>query len=318
MIEKVRIVAPSHIHIGNPDLEGSYGRLYGTLGIALKTPRLVIEAHRGGHGCECSRSDAMRVYERLASETGCSIRVRVLEEIPAHVGLGSTTPLYLGIAHAFTELCGRGSFDPVAWAERLGRGTVSALGVYTYMHGGLLFDAGFDPEKRGRVPPLLYRAEPPAWLSILVILPYKPIPRILEIKRREDEILESMPRMDSSMADKLSRIMLMGILGNIAAGEWEKAGKYITLFNRTLGEYWRGPQESIYCCWESEEIITELLRLGAIFAGQSSWGPTVYGGFPSSRVAEAVARVQVVLDRVGGGAVWVTRPATRGAVVEAW
>ena len=312
---RVEVEVPGHVHVGNPDLSGDYGRLYGTLGIAVEEPHVLVEAGPG-EGCECGRPDALAAYERAARMLRCRARVRVLSEIPAHVGLGSTTALYLGIARALAAACGKPEFDPVRWALQLGRGTVSALGVYTFMYGGIIFDAGFRAERRGReVPPLLFRADPPGWLRIVIALPERPIPRVLRLKEREDEILERLPRMDPSFADRVSRMLLMGVLGNIASGDWEEAGRYITMFNRILGQYWSREQEGVYCCEESSTIISEMLEMGALFAGQSSWGPAVYGAFRASQAREAAKRIGRILEKIGGGRVWVTRPAVRGARV---
>lgn len=313
-MRRIVVSAPSHVHMGNPDLNGSYGRLYGTLGLALDTPRVVVEAS-SGQGCGCRRSDALDAYARIVSFYGCSARVRVVEEIPEHVGLGSTTTLFLSIARAVHELCRPGEpFDASSWAVRLGRSTVSGLGLYSFLYGGLLFDAGFTPGKN-RPPPLLFRAEPPGWMKLVVALPRRPVARIRELKRREDEILSSMPPMDPAVADKLSRMLLMGILGNIADGNWSLAGQYITEFNRSLGDYWKGPQEAVYCCEESERLIDFFESKGAIFVGQSSWGPTVYAAFRDDRVHRVAVEARSLLDELGGGDLWVTSPASTGALV---
>ncbi|MCE4627654.1 MAG: hypothetical protein F7C34_00690 [Desulfurococcales archaeon] len=313
-MRRVVVSAPSHVHMGNPDLDGSYGRLYGTLGLALETPRVIVEASEG-RGCECKRGDALEAYSKIVSAYDCSARVRVVREIPPHVGLGSTTTLFLSIARAVHEICRPGlPFEAADWAVRLGRSTISGLGLYSFLYGGLLFDAGFKPGE-SRPPPLLFRAEPPGWMRIIVALPSRPIARIRELKKREDEILSSMPHMNPDMADRLSRMMLMGILGNIADGDWKLAGKFITEFNRSLGEYWRGPQESVYCCKESESLIRFFDSKGAIFVGQSSWGPTVYAAFPEDLVGRVVVEARSLMEDLGGGDVWITSPASTGALV---
>ena len=37
-LQKVRITAPAHLHAGNFDLTGDFGRLYGTVGFAIDLP----------------------------------------------------------------------------------------------------------------------------------------------------------------------------------------------------------------------------------------------------------------------------------------
>ncbi|MEB3764674.1 MAG: hypothetical protein GSR77_00695 [Desulfurococcales archaeon] len=319
MATRVLIEAPSHIHVGNPDLDGSYGRLYGTLGFALKEPRLVLEGLAGEYGCDCRRRDAVALYEKLSEVYGCSIGVRVHREIPAHVGLGSTTALYLAIAQSFDIICGGAKSNVLDLARVTGRGTVSALGVYSYMHGGLIYDGGYRINKRD-IPPLVYRAHVPERYKFIVAVPSRHIDRIRKLKQQEDEILDALPRMKPEFADKASRIILMGVLPYVAEGDWVTAGKHITLFNRLLGEYWSGHQEGVYCCSDVERIIRFQLGKGALLAGQSSWGPATYAMFDAHKVdlARVLEETRKLLDDMGGGYLWVTPVDNRGARIRVW
>ncbi len=309
-IERITLNASSHVHLGNPDLHGGVGRLYGTLGITLDEPRLVITAWRDGDNTEGLPDWAVQVYERLSAEYECTISLKIESLIPRGIGLGGTTPLYISLAEAFHRLCGTGSFDPVASAYRLGRSRVSGLGLYAYTHGGFIFDGGFKPGIP-KPPPLVFRAEAPSWLRILVAVPRRHVDRIRRLKEREDEILGSLPRMDEQMAMRLSRIVLMGILANIADGDWIEAGRWMTEFNRMLGEYWAGEQGGVYCCSEAEELIEAMLSSGAIAAAQSSWGPAVYALVEDSRLEELVAAVSRTAERVDADVI-ITRPRNRG------
>ncbi|MCE4625545.1 MAG: GHMP kinase [Desulfurococcales archaeon] len=311
----VLINAPAHLHVGNPDIEGRYGRLYGTLGFTVSEPKVVVRARPGEPSCQCSRWEAEKIFsDFMVRYRECPVQVEVVEEIPPHIGLGSTTPLLLSIAHAISTLCGK-RFDPLIEAPRMGRGLVSGLGVHSYVHGGFIVDGGFRTSGKRSVPPLIFRAEIPGNLSFLIAVPSRPLPRILRLKEKEDEILEQMPKMDPQMADKLSRIVLMGILPYIAEGDWITAGKHITLFNRMLGEYWSKEQGGIYCCEESEILVELMEKRGAVLVAQSSWGPTVYGLFPEKREGEILPEIQETIETIGGGQAWIANPRNRGAKV---
>ena len=94
--------------------------------------------------------------------------MRVLETIPAHVGLGSGTKLALAVTSALSALAGR-SLDPPALASAAGRGARSAVGLWTFAAGGFVVEGG----RRGGVDepaPLLTRhAMPDEWRCVLVI-----------------------------------------------------------------------------------------------------------------------------------------------------
>lgn len=312
-VGRIVIDAPSHVHLGNPDLHGGAGRLYGTLGLTLDTPRLILKARQGSGVLQGLPSWARNVYDRLSREYDCRLDIAVESLIPRGIGLGGTTPLYLALAEAFHRLCGSGSFDPARAAYDLGRSRVSALGLYAYMYGGFLFDGGFKPGVP-RPPPLVFRAQVPEWISVVVAVPRGHVDRIRSLKEREDEILESMPRMDESMAMRLSRIVLMGILANVADGDWVEAGRWMTEFNRMLGEYWSGEQGGVYCCSEAEEIIEAMLASGAMAAAQSSWGPAVYALVDSDGLPRVVDVVSRIAERVDAEVI-VTRPRNQGVRV---
>jgi len=313
----VEVSAPSHVHAGNPDIHGGLGRLFGTLGLALREPRLRVRVWRSpgepaARGPESGAAlEFARLYSRLA---GCSLGVEVLEAIPRGVGLGGTTPLALSIAVAAFSLCGwRASLEEAALAA--GRARVSGLGFHTFRVGGLIFDGGFRPGRR-RVPPLVFRADVPDSVAVVVALPEGLVERVKRFKEREEELLREPPRMDEWMAERASRIVLMGVLANAAAGEWREALHWLARFNRELGEYWARWQGGAYCCGEVEAIIDGLEAAGAWGAGQSSWGPTVYA-FTGAREAAGLAReAERLLERhAGGGRVWVTRASNVGARV---
>jgi beta-ribofuranosylaminobenzene 5'-phosphate synthase len=313
----IEVSAPSHVHAGNFDLHGGLGRLYGTVGFTLEEPRLLLRAERASEGVEVRgerREEARAFLEKAAAASGCGVsgwRITVERAIPAHVGLGSTTALALSVAYSVRELCGsRASLEELAL--RMGRGIPSALGFYGFTLGGFIVDGGFKPGSM-RIPPLIFRVHVPRSIVIVVALPEKPIPKVLEVKRRESEVLARMPRMPESMAERASRIILAGVLPAAAEGDWAEAARLLHRFNRMLGEYWAAEQGGVYCCPETEELIDAMVKAGAWGGLQSSWGPTAYAIAPRRRAREVEAEARKALERIGGGMVWSTHVDNEGA-----
>ncbi len=316
MARSVVVSAPSHVHVGNVDMHGGVGRLYGTLGFALQEPRLVVRVWlSGSFEAEGPRSGECLRFARAACEmAGCKgLKVRVEREIPAHVGLGSTTPLALSIALAASVLTGS-RIDFEEYALSVGRSRVSGLGFHAFMHGGFIVDGGYPSERKGsEVPPLIFRAIIPPRVAVVVALPTALASKVAEVKAREDEVLESMPPMDERVAAANARLVLMGILPAMAKGRFEEAARLLHKLNSGLGDYWAPRQEGRYCCREVEGLVEVLLNAGGWCACQSSWGPTVYS-LTDYKQAEAVAAAaREYLSRIGGGRVWVTRVDNRGA-----
>ena len=310
-VSRVRVSAPSHVHVGNIDIHGGMGRLYGTLGFALENPRLVVEVEASRDpGVEPWDPDIMRFLEVYGDALGVTARVRVLESIPRHVGLGSTTAKALAVGTALSLIAGAHG-DPAELAVLAGRSLVSALGLYTFTHGGFIVDGGFRPGVR-RPPPLVYRAPVPSWLRIVAALPETPkLGEILALKEREDEVLESMPLMPEEQAAANARLVLMGVLPSVAEGDWPAAARMLYRLNSGLGDYWAERQEGRYCCREVEELIGAMMDAGALCACQSSWGPATYALVPEERVDSVLGAAR----RVPGRA-WATRVDNLGARIE--
>lgn len=328
----VRVSAPAHLHAGNPDLHGGYGRLYGTLGVAITEPRLEVEIEESDdYAVELSGeaaslldsyvykveryvSTAERFLRTAADLAGCrGLRLKVERVIPPWVGLGGLTPLALAIASAASRLCNPIDIRDAAIA--MGRSTISGLGFYSFTNGGLIFDGGFVAGE-DHIPPLVFRAEVP--LDVVAVVYASPLglaSRVAGLKEREREVLRRMPRMDPGFADRVSRMLLMGVLANAADGRWREAFRWLGEFNRALGEYWAEKQGSIYCCVEVEKAIAAMIEAGAWGAGQSSWGPTVYA-FTEPSIAEEVLRAAVRLLRSNGPLLaGIARVDNRGAVI---
>ena len=113
----VRVEAPARLHMGMLDASGDGPRRFGGLGVAVSRPAVVVEASTSdeltaeGPDAERALAVARRCREALGLATGA--RVRVLEAIPAHAGLGSGTKLALAVTAALSALAGQ-SPDPAA------------------------------------------------------------------------------------------------------------------------------------------------------------------------------------------------------------
>src|SRR5689334_14514755 len=95
----VRVAAPARLHLGMLDAAGDGARRFGGLGVAVARPAAVVEAATAGEltvdGPDAERARA--VAERCLRALGRppAARIRVLEAIPPHAGLGSGTKLAL-------------------------------------------------------------------------------------------------------------------------------------------------------------------------------------------------------------------------------
>ena len=314
---RVRISAPSHVHLGNFDLCGDLGRLFGTIGFTLEEPRLVLELEPSTEPrAEGPYADLVLDYMRKVMEllNVGPAHVRVLSSFRRGVGLGLTTAVALSVAWGLCRLYGV-DVNILDIAPRLGRGLVSALGTYGFVYGGMIVDAGFRiNEPLSRVPPLIARLEIPREWTFLIVVPENVPKQVAKIKSAEAEVLRSLPKMSQELSGRLCRIVLMKLIPSVLEQDIEKFGEAVTEFNKLAGTYWAPFQEGrLYCSPEVEEGIQLLLDNGAVGAAQSCWGPTFYGIFRSVEDAEKAARI--VQSRIRCR-IYITHVDNRGATAE--
>ncbi|MGA2385916.1 MAG: beta-ribofuranosylaminobenzene 5'-phosphate synthase family protein [Candidatus Bathyarchaeia archaeon] len=313
-MEKVTVSAPAHLHAGNFDLTGDLGRLYGTVGFAIDLP-LEVEVSKA-KGIKAEDKSAYKFAKRLVDEFDLEgAEVKIKNEIPRFVGVGFHTTLALSIGVALSKL-----YDLNLTVEDvsliMGRGTITAMGVYAFKTGGFIVEGGFKVESRTKmVPPLIFHgAVPKNWFFVIAI-PNESRQKIAQMRENEDEILGNLKLMPKELSDELSRIVLVKLMPAFVEKDLKSFGEALTSFNQKLGRFWRDYQEGTYCNQVVEEGVRIMLREGSM-ACQTSWGPTFYTIVNGKRAAEKLAKeLTQFLDKHGGGEIYVTRANNRGATV---
>lgn len=270
--------------MGLIDLRGEFGRQFGGLGAALSSPSLLLEAEPAedlvAEGAERERilHFARAFLERNGIRRGAVLRLK--RSIPAHSGLGSGTQLALATARALATLYGRPT-ETVALCEATSRAQRSAIGTWAFEHGGFLLDGGRRIGGQALAPLLVRREMPEQWRCLVVI---PDVPRGLS-GEAEEEAFRSLPMPPVELLGKISRLVLMVILPALAEEDLSSFGRGITELQRLVGDVFRPVQGERFAHPRVAELVDELLSAGALGAGQSSWGPAVYGFFEGDRAA---------------------------------
>lgn len=314
-MDRITIRAPTHLHVGNFDLSGDMGRLFGTVGFSIEKPRLEIEA-RKADGTSANNDDARFFARRFTRELdlpGADIVVN--QAPPKYVGVGYHTTLALSIGKALSCLYNLSlKLEEIALIMK--RGLITALGLYACKSGGFIIEGGFRPEEiEEMVPPLLFRHEiPPNWFFVVAI-PKRGRERIVNLRENEGEILENLRSMPKDMSAELSRLILVKMMPSLIEKNIEEFGEALTKFNSELGAVWSDYQEDRYC----NKIVGEgvsIMKKRAFCACQSSWGPTFYGLTEGKSMAiELTEELTSFLERSGGGDVFYTGPKNEGLEV---
>jgi beta-ribofuranosylaminobenzene 5'-phosphate synthase len=290
----VRVEASARLHMGMLAVAGDGTRRFGGLGASVSRPAVVLEARPADElsveGAEADRAlmFAQRCHEALGLVGGAQLRV--LEAIPAHVGLGSGTKLALAVAQALATLHGR-TVEPAELARAVGRAARSAVGMWTFALGGLIVEGGVrhGVERPG---PLLTRYDvPEEWRIVLVVPGAEPG---LSGVAEEQAFQRLVPSAERSAA--IAQLVLTSLLPALVERDVDEFGGALTRIQQLVGDAFAAVQGGRFHP-RAGALVEALLRSGAVGAGQSSWGPAVYGVVGSEAAARELARrIEGVLD----------------------
>jgi len=308
----VRVEAPARLHMGMLDPSGEGARRFGGLGVAVSRPAVVVEATPSDEltveGPDRERALAVAERCRGTLDGAPGARVRVLEAIPPHVGLGSGTKLALAVTTAVSALAGR-SLDPPAMARTAGRGARSAVGLWTFAAGGLVVEGGRRGETDEPAPLLVRHAMPDEWRCVLAVPAAEP-----GLSGGAEAAAFARLRPEPDRSALISQVVLTALLPALVEHELDEFGAALSRIQTLVGEAFAPVQGGTFHP-QAAPLVDALLRLGAAGAGQSSWGPAVYGVVGGQAEAEDVAR-RLEAELGPGGRVETVRFDNGGARVE--
>ncbi|SHG75495.1 beta-ribofuranosylaminobenzene 5'-phosphate synthase family protein [Halobaculum gomorrense] len=320
----VTVESGARLHFGFGTLSLAHERLYGAVGVGLDAPRVRLrvapaDAVESDHGT--AREYTARACDLLGVD---GARVAVEAELPRHMGLGSGTQLALatlaGVARAH-------DLDPTVRdrAPELGRGGRSGVGVATFENGGFVLDAGhptgrFTTDRPAdgdwTVPAVAARHRVPDHWRFLLVIPEADPGRAGDDE--DSAIRRAVEDADPAVADRVAGVIQRRLLPAVAEGSAERFGAAVEEVGRLNGAWFADEQGGVYRP-PVGDIVAEIGDDPAVYgAGQSSWGPVVYGVTDANRADGAREAGADALAAAGvDGEVRVVRPRNRGAEIGA-
>jgi beta-RFAP synthase len=293
----VCLSAPARLHLGFLDMGAHLGRRFGSLGVGLERPALLIEGSLTGirtvSGPQSGRVE--RLLDLLAEHFGFvqPVAVRIVQAIPDHAGLGSGTQLALAVGTLVARLHGT-VVAPARLARALDRGNRSGIGIGAFEQGGFLVDGGRGADDAP--PPILSRIPFPAeWRIVLLFDPER---QGLH-GHAEVDAFRCLPVFPQFAAARLCHLTLMQALPALAEGRLEPFGRAITEIQQTVGDHFAPAQGGRFSSPLVATALESLRLAGAACRGQSSWGPTGFAVAPDT--ATALAWVDQLRDLQAAG-----------------
>lgn len=276
------------------DLNCSYGRIDGGIGLTLREPNFIIESEKTENGIsiefhksiknveiieECTKkikSSSEKTLAYFKKDFGFNFKVH--SAYSPHSGLGSGTQIALATAKLITE-----TLDISCNAKQLssivGRGGTSGVGTFCFENGGFVIDGGHSlREKSKYLPYSESNAEPPQLIGsykfpkdwkVLVV-----IPKIYNQVSGDNEvnIFEKFCPIPKNEVEKLSHIILMNMIPFLLEEDIEG-------FSGCINEIQKIGFKNVEVNLQPKEI-TDLMKYmndcGAYGVGMSSFGPAIY------------------------------------------
>jgi beta-RFAP synthase len=215
-----------------------------------------------------------QLCERTAESGICltPARICVRNAPDEHLGLGVGTQLSLAVARAVLKLAGLDDRPPSELARLTGRGIRSGVGLHGFQHGGLIVDGGRNHDSDIR--PLVARMRFPEEWSVLIVQP-NGMGGLHGVD--EKEAFAKLPPISRATADALFRSVVLEVLPAVLKRNLNAFGAALGELQERVGAAFAPAQGGIYATPDAALIVNELKRMGFAGAGQSSWGPTLYG-----------------------------------------
>ncbi len=316
-LRKVEVIAGYRLHLGfYRFLDPPYA--YGGLGVALEEPSLSVSVslvNEDVAAVNAPTEESGRIAAEVLKDLGVrGVSVRVSGFVKHHVGLGSRTRLIASLCRALLEL-GVVDGDIEGLVKRVSGCSVSSVGLYTFMKGGLVADSGIRVGRCEHPSLLLQLRFPTNWVAVVCV------PRGVRglDEAEERPILSDALRAHPKQAELYSAFMK--VVNAVLYEDFTTFSKSLRKLQLLTGEYFSEFQGGVFRSGASEYIVRTLSEEGVEGVGQSSWGPTIYGFVESPvRGAEVAGRVARRLEEAGIKAdVFVSRiPPLKGYQILRW
>ncbi|MDH3693322.1 MAG: GHMP kinase [Gammaproteobacteria bacterium] len=268
----VTVCANARLHLGFLDLNGGFGRHFGSLGLSLESPRIEINLQAADKiSATGPVSDRAKQFAQTLLhdfKPGSGVAMQLTNEIPTHAGLGSGTQLALAVGRGLSELYDL-NIPHSDIALKLERGARSGIGIGAFEQGGFLVDGGHT--KTNSLPPIIARMDfPEQWRIILI----QDCACEGLHGQAEKDAFAQLPPVSETQVGAMCRSLVMRVLPSLAEQDITEFGNAITQIQNSVGDHFAPAQGGRYYSPTVAESLNWMLQNGAAGVGQSSWGPT--------------------------------------------
>ena len=253
---KILITAPARLHLGFMDLNGSLGRKFGSVGLAIDSIETSITVSKKPiqNNVEINEFNKRAYdYARLilkAYELNDSVSIDIHKKIPEHAGLGSGTQLALTVGIAISKIFNL-NLSLMDIGKILDRGNKSGIGIGAFEHGGFLRDGGKG--KSDDLPPIIVRQNYPSnWRIILLINSRK---RGIH-GQKEYNAFKALSPFPENLSEQLCRLVNMVIMPSLIEKNFYDFSTSIGKLQKIVGTHFSPIQGGVYSNQDIGNIIS--------------------------------------------------------------
>ncbi len=270
----------ARIHIQVIDPKGTLGYRRGGIGASLASPRIYASISPGKHTMKPGDQATHDAIIQELEDANTPIRpfsIRIKNEIPKHVGLGSGS-----VSNVLSRiLVGRflGLANDIIFSQLLSSASLTGVSLYSVLNGGLVIvggvpiKAGIDSTKQLKsnkfYPPLLTNIPiPRTWRCVLCIPRVAPGPSGIA----EKNFYNSLPSPNAMSLQQCAHEILARFAPAVFYGDFKKFTSSMNIVTQCNWKCFEAEQQADY----TQMTTAALLSAGALFVGVTSCGPTTY------------------------------------------
>jgi len=291
----VRVSIGARLHFGLFDVKSPFGGV----GMMVDHPRTTVTvSHANSFETKpCSVDRLTEIAQRVAKKLPESrlqgglpkCKVTIEAAADSHCGLGSGTQLSLAATVALSEFFRLEISRDELVFSLAARGRRSSIGSIGFFAGGLIAESGTIPNGGFASLPKTSTGWkrttlPEDWRVVLACPKSDSTCVYGEAEGAAFATLQAATPEHRSDLVKLSEV----ILGASAMGDFDEFCLSVGKFNRLSGELFSMIQGGCYNGQAVNQLVKRLEALGAEGAGQSSWGPSVFGFCKTEDEAKAI------------------------------
>ncbi|MGM0603306.1 MAG: beta-ribofuranosylaminobenzene 5'-phosphate synthase family protein [Bacillota bacterium] len=323
----IKIKSPARIHFGQIDLEGSRGRIYGGAGIGVENPACIMKFRKSDNisvtgkysekTAEILKKFIKKLHSKNLLDENQGAVVEIESILPFHQGLGSGTQIGLTIGEGLNNLY-QLNLKPrqvAAYVDR--KHSRSGIGFGVFYTGGFVVDGGrpvAEKENDSYLPPVIFQKKVPENWRVIIVFPE--VDKTGLSGKKEINTFRDLKKMNKKTAAENAHLVLLGMLPALMEKDIKSFGRAVTQLEENVGDYFKQIQGGRYSTEISADIVQFMLQNGTDGAGQSSWGPSLYGICADEKKAENIKSNLMARFGADISNIIITKAADQGVKVE--